>query len=210
MRAFARGFLAFALSCGIPAPVGIGAQAVTFTRYDSALIRSGDVVFRRGRSVISDVVVAAESEFRYSHAGVAHVDESGVWVIHAEPDDALGLRGSVKRVPLHEYLSAQSASGAALYREPSGTHGAKASAAAVAFFEEGRTFDAGFALSTDDALYCTELVWKAYLAAGVDVTRGGRASLTFPVGQPPYILPGTLAASGGLVAVPGFAREDAE
>jgi uncharacterized protein YycO len=61
------------------------------------------------------------------------------------------------------------------------------------------TFDIEFNLDTEDSMYCTELVWKAYLGEnknGIDLIANDFDFLTVPfIDQEQFILPSTIANS---------------
>lgn len=118
----------------------------------------GDLVLRRGTGVWSELASAfSRHDGRFSHVGViaAETDQ----VIHAIGDPLDG-QGVVKREPLSDFLGR--ATDAGLYRlsltpeqRASFVHEVDRHARAAT------PFDADFSLDTQDALYCTELVWHA-------------------------------------------------
>ncbi len=79
------------------------------------------------------------------------------------------------------------------------------SAAKVAknYAKKATPFDAGFDLATADRVYCTELIWRAYLDAGVDLSDQGLERFDFPFsGQ--YLTPDSLSQSENLEPVYQF------
>lgn len=79
------------------------------------------------------------------------------------------------------------------------------SAAKVAknYAKKATPFDSGFDLATADRVYCTELIWRAYLDAGVDLSDQGLESFDFPFsGQ--YLTPDSLSQSANLEPVYQF------
>ena len=79
------------------------------------------------------------------------------------------------------------------------------SAAKVAktYAKKATPFDSGFDLATADRVYCTELIWRAYLDAGVDLSDQGLESFDFPFsGQ--YLTPDSLSKSVNLEPVYQF------
>lgn len=165
--------------------------------YSAADFRSGDVVFRRGRSLLSRAVLSADGEIPYSHVGIVKREGGRVLVIHVEPADQFGGEGFVLAEPLAAFLAADKASSAAIYRPLSGIAAAAAAAVekASAFAARRVPFDGGFDLATDDELYCTELVWRSYRLAGTDLVDGKLDRLQMPLGKERYILPSSLAKS---------------
>lgn len=177
---------------------------------DASAIRTGDLVFRRGRTWLSRAVVEADAGSRFSHVGLAVVDEGleggEVFVIHATPGDGSTASGVVSE-PLASYLSPSSAQDAAVLRvgRPDAARAAADRArtwARLAVPFDG-AFEAGYDDAWDGALYCTELVWKAYLHAGVDLLDGRFDTLDLPLGPDRYVLPSSLLASKHLTEIHG-------
>lgn len=69
---------------------------------------------------------------------------------------------------------------------------ARASIYAKKSFEAGILFDNSFLLLDSTKFYCTELIWRAYKFAGVNLTKDKFDTLSIPVRENPYLLPGTL------------------
>jgi hypothetical protein len=170
-------------------------------RVDGVEFLSGDLLFRRGRSLTSHAVLAADRETEYSHVGIVQVSRGRTWVIHTVPPDASGTQGGALMEPLDGYLSPDRASAAALYR-PSGPLSGRAAAAARAAQELAQAhvaFDSDFNLADDRELYCTELVWRAYLTAGVELVRSETVRK--------YLLPSHLQRSSELRLIQEFREE---
>lgn len=135
--------------------------------------RPGDVLFKSGGGMWG--VLAANFSTRdrtYGHVGVvAEGAGRGLVVIHAG-GDPVSRQGRVMASPFDEFLGASSR--AALYRprldQP---HVAAFIAAADAAAERRTPFDTAFSLDSEEAVYCTELVWRALSAAsGADAVPG--------------------------------------
>ena len=160
------------LATAAPPPVALNAQALA----------DGDLVFRAGRSFDSRLIRIADRESPYSHVGLIDLQDGVPYVLHVEPS-ADPAEGRVRREPLRDYLDATKSDGYAVYRVSHGRSGVAdaALAAARGYLAAGITFDCRFDLETSSAMYCTELVWRAYLAAGVDLT-AGRLDGPYPLG----------------------------
>lgn len=199
------GILTAFVASGEAAPRRSAAASQPRRAYDTSVIESGDVVFRRGRSVVSQMVVAAQQQLPFSHVGIAVVSEQGVMVVHATPDGP--PPGLVVSDRIDEFLDADAASVAAVYRVDDSAKARGASEAASRYANVPVPFDAAFDLRTADQLYCTELVWRAYLAVGVDLSGGVREDLAIPLGHGPYLLPDTLLKGRQLRPVVAFASQ---
>lgn len=173
--------------------------------WNRAALEEGDLLFRRGRDLASRVVLAADPESRFSHVGIVARLGSRLLVVHTMPRE--GESGGMARaVPPEEFLAPEAAADAALYRlrEPRGERPRAAAAIALELARRRIPFDEAFSLATPDKLYCTELVWRAYRGAGVDLVEGRFDPLSLPLHQGPAVLPGGLTHSPHLDNVANF------
>lgn len=151
-------------------------------------VREGDLLFRAGRGWRSAIVRSASNSM-LTHVGVVDLAEEGqAYVIHAAPAEGK-QEGKVRRQSLREFVGQESASALIVYRpnlEEASLR--RAVRAAEGYAKSGISFDDDFNLASDDALYCTELIWKAFLDAGVDLQLI-RTEVTFPGMTGEYIFP---------------------
>ncbi len=156
--------------------------------------RSGDVVFIRGKSIRSAVVGFFEGGYRaYSHVGIVILENGCPFIIHADPaHNAVADR--VMREAWDVVISPKRIGAAAIFRMADSNFvdspNIKASTVALQFWRDELPFDHEFDLSTPQKLYCTELVWRAYMAAGVDLCGDLFGS------DRKYLLPSDLIKSG--------------
>lgn len=185
-------------------------------------LKNGDIVFRAGDTWLKNVAEQFASDVTYTHVGVITVEGSNLKVVHASIEgeslaETLGNR--VVEEPLADFLQKGNATHAAIYRlkesaseeqtsVATATTAATAAATtaatvAKAYAEQATPFDAGFDLATADRVYCTELIWRAYLEAGIDLSDQGLESFSFPFsGQ--YLTPDSLSDSENLQPVYHF------
>ncbi len=140
----------------------VGHTAVAAPRDLEARLRTGDVVFHTSRSRQSAAIQAA-TDSPLSHVGLVEVTSQGVFVVEAVQP--------VKRTPFAQW-KARGVGGRLLVMRPEGLTEAQRDAALKAAREYlGRPYDWRFGWD-DDALYCSELVRKAYArGAGVEYGR---------------------------------------
>lgn len=162
---------------------------------EGILFRSGDVLFLRGNGLLTQAVLAVDDASAYSHVGLVHQVGSTSLLVHASPGDSLAETTRIRVEPIERVFAESRA--AVLYRPrpPFREIGARAAAIAHRYVDEGRTFDAGFCLDTERELYCTELVWRAYREAGLDLAGGRFDDLSLPLFHEPCILPSRLQRS---------------
>ena len=161
-------------------------------------LHEGDIVFRKGRSLVSTIVLMNDPGTDYSHVGMVCLIKGAPFIVHAvpgEPDE----NGDelVKCDTPREFLSSEKASRFAICRMTSDTADCpvKAAQTALSYFKARIPFDKAFDIKTDNKLYCTELVWKAYLATGINITGNQfhQLKLGFPADS--LILPGHILNS---------------
>lgn len=133
-----------------------------------------------------------ESELRsYTHIGILRVVDDTCTVIHADPS-----RHLVVQEPCESFVSPARVSAAVIYRlvVPDGRSvAARAANFAQGYRDASVPFDDRFDLTTAATLYCTELVWRAYLAAGIDLMDPSFA-------RRKYLFPSDLVRSGRIRA----------
>ena len=139
--------------------------------------RNGDLVFRCGMGVESRAVTA-HGHSSYSHIGLLYRDTTnGQWlVIHAVPgeDEPEWL----KTEPVEVFFGRDRAcAGAWATVDCSDSVANKAALYALGKVAAHTLFDNTYRTADTAQLYCTELVWRSYLHAGMDVTGGKRHSV---------------------------------
>lgn len=125
--------------------------------------RSGDMIFRTGTETVSNIVIAADQGI-YSHVGML-VLVDGAWkVIHATPEEIPGRGNKVVLDALDFFISSERALQYRIFRVESTNEQQQK---AVEWVE--RQLGQPFTLLDPNGVYCTTLVWKAWLHAGVDL-----------------------------------------
>jgi len=152
------------------ASVSAAAPGALAARILEADPRPGDLIFRRGTSVASRLVLATDRAASYSHVGIV-VDRPGsLGVVHAVPASDDEPKGGVVQVPLAAFLAPDAAVAAALLRP------------------RGRDLRFGL-LESQEELYCTELVWVVYRHEGLDLAQDLPARPRSPMRAASYLLP---------------------
>lgn len=152
--------------------------------FPTEAMRTGDLVFRCGRGVLSRAVVAAEQlDGRYSHVGVLIRDDDGTWkVAHSVPAERefSGDFDRVKFEPLEAFLSPKLAARGCLVHIGSVTDPVRLQALcdeARQAFRDSVRFDHDYDLADSSKVYCTEFVWLLYRHYGLDLSEGRRRSV---------------------------------
>lgn len=169
----------------------------------SVKFHDGDLIFRRGKSMASQAVLLTDHNSMYSHVGMICMIGQVPYVIHAVPGESGSGPEEIKCEKLTSFLDFEKASRGGLYRlsQPDSPAIGKALQQAKQAFDKRVKFDEEYDLKSDDKLYCTELIWKSYLVAGVDLVQGQFDLLSIPLRRGKYILPGTFLNSQSLISI---------
>jgi uncharacterized protein YycO len=157
------------------------------TPTDEIEYRQGDLLFRRGRGTKTRAVLAADSAGIYSHVGIVCRTDSGLVAVHAVPGEG---REVVKAEWPEEFFAKERAVKGAVGRLQYDEEVLTAAAEyAMDAHRAEVEFDHDYDLTDTTSLYCTELVWRAFLSAGVDVSGGRRTHISVPPFVGDYIMP---------------------
>jgi len=164
--------------------------------YDLAL-KNGDIVFRKGRSMESRVVLITDRSSSYSHVGVIYMLNEIPYVIHTVPDESEICVDYVKMEKLSVFFSSENASIGSVFRlkEQYANFAKLAALTAKSYFDDKFIFDDAFDLRSENKLYCTELVWRAYQKVGIDLIQGKFDKLFLPFVKGFIVLPSSLLNS---------------
>lgn len=172
-------------------------KPITPVRYDSSRFRDGDIIFRRGVSVESEAVMAFDGNGDYSHVGIIKFVDGQPQVVHVTADEPPRSPNVTRVEPLAQYLEPARASAAAVYRARAEDRRFIPGALRTAdkYVQARIPFDRGMDLRSTDEMYCTELVWRAFHEAGLDLVDGKFETMTTPLLRGQFILPSTLRQS---------------
>ena len=124
------------------------------------LLRSGDLVFRHGRGIVSEMVLRFSlRDARYSHAGILSLEGDTAYVYHA-----LGGEGShtaLRKETLESFCRPAGACAFGIYRlDLTTAQQHRLMAATHQAYRSKIPFDTRYDLRTDSAFYCTEFVYR--------------------------------------------------
>lgn len=164
------------------------------------ILKEGDVIFRQGTSILSRSVNWIDRKAVYTHVGLV-TNQDGVFsVIHIVPGEYLeDAKGAIIRVDtIDKYLSEEGVVGISIHRYLPGQQldvTIRAVAVAESFVRNQVVFDNGFSLETPQEMYCTELIWRAFKAAGVDLVNGVFDRIGAPFGPEEVLYTSSLIRS---------------
>ena len=129
------------------------------------LLKDGDIVFQEGFHTQGKAIKAATGS-RWTHVGIVFHKDAEPFVIEAvQPVKVTKLKDFIKRNPASFY--------AMRLKDSERSLTAEATAKALTYCRKqlGKDYDARFQWS-DDRIYCSELVWKAYKEAlGIELCK---------------------------------------
>jgi len=161
-------------------------------------LSEGDIVFRKGHSLVSSLVLLNDRSTDFSHVGIVCKLDGELYIIHAVPGepDADG-KEVVKCERPEAFFDPGKARNIAIttLTFASETLRHKAAITALDYFKRKVPFDGAMDFKTDDKLYCTELVWKAWLKAGINITQNQFQLLKYSLVNDSIILPGHILHS---------------
>ena len=94
----------------------INASVIHSLTINENLLQDGDIIFRRGISLVSNLVLEHDTDSPYSHVGIITLDNGKVFVIHAVPDESETEIDYCKKDPLQLFLRTDRASAYAVIR----------------------------------------------------------------------------------------------
>jgi hypothetical protein len=167
-----------------------------------AALRSGDLVFRQGEGLVSEIVLNNRQGSVYSHVGMIIIQHQQLLVLHAAPAEEEHDFDGVKLEPLSLFTQSDRARHV-IFMRPFKQVEAGRIAAKNAMKHLGKPFDGAFDLKSDDRIYCTELIAKAYKPLSINLyTKLRTAKLPFVKGQ--FLMPQDMYEQGKLEKIAAF------
>ena len=126
--------------------------------FSDSLLKSGDIIFREGRGIISNVFRRLSlKDPRYSHAGIIHIEKGDIYVYHMLGGEE-GKNNIMRKERIESFCNANQSNAFGIYRTDQIAK--NIDSLTTDYFEKQVVFDDKFNLETDDEMYCTELVYK--------------------------------------------------
>lgn len=172
---FFTAFIAILIGCGDePPPVDpalaqqqrIKAVNDTILLNARALIRAGDLILRTGTDFSSEQVKGfSKQDQTYSHGGIAVVEHDSIFVYHVEPDYYY-ITDKVRKEPLDSFCNPAKNLGIGIARyQLSDSENISFLNYLEDQYKNRIPFDMYFLLSSDDSLYCSEMIRKGLAKA---------------------------------------------
>ncbi|MCR4664948.1 MAG: hypothetical protein K5660_06240 [Paludibacteraceae bacterium] len=175
---------------------------------ENADYRSGDLVLRCGYGAESRAV-SYGGQSVYSHVGMLVFDDRlNHWmVVHAVPGETRADEPEYIKYEAIEnfFASDRACKGAWMRVLCADSSAAHAAAYCLNKYNDSVLFDNSYLLGDTTELYCCELVWRAYLGQGIDITSGNRHAIpTLFCAEAEGIFPSDIEKSDKTVFVKPF------
>ncbi len=123
--------------------------------------------------------------------------DSNLFVIHTVPKENDADPGYIKFEPVEEFLSGGKAARVGIYRLIQNSQDKINIASSYAYkcYIKKYCFDNNYDLMSDKQLYCTELIWKAYKLAGIDLVCNRLKNINIIVTSRNMIMPSSIIES---------------
>jgi hypothetical protein len=155
-------------------------------------IEHGDLVFRKGPSLESFTVYLIDKEKEFSHVGIVYILDDEIQIIHAVPTKN-HEKEWIKMERLSTFLCPKNASTYAIIRPIiEAEQKQKVAQEAYQFYQDKVYFDNDYDMRSNDKLYCTELIIKAFNNSDIDIGNNPLTQINFMLNKHSILLPGTL------------------
>ena len=171
------------------------------------LLKNGDLALRCGTSIESHIVVGVNGENGpYSHIGIV-VEKDGQWfVAHAVPgENRRGEPEYLKLDSIQVYYGRDRAKLGCIMRVTDDSTACR-QATDYALWAVGakKVFDNSYDWEDTTQLYCTEMVQRAYLHAGIDLAEDRHTDVVAALMPGTYVFPCDIVANRSLRLVGDF------
>ncbi len=154
--------------------------------------QTGDIAFRRGVGAASRAVLLSNHRGSFSHVGVIVQQDSQWMVVHEVPYEGKTPEDDkIYCEQVSDFFNTQKAASGAVYRMQ-GMDSAKRSIVynfLMRQLERELPFDHDYNLADSTSQYCSELVWRSYLDADIDLSQGRRTRVYMPPFAGEHIMP---------------------
>ncbi len=167
-------------------------------------IMPGDIAFRRGEGLVSDIVLFNDADGKYSHIGVVVAHNDSLKIVHAvpgensSPDDFDRVRIDL----IDDFFSPERASKGEIMRiEMADSQRQAVSTMALEKAKAKVPFDHNYNLSDTSKLYCTELLQLLFANAGINLAEERVTDINCPGFSGRYLMPSDIHKNKKLKAI---------
>ena len=141
-------------------------------------LKTGDLIVRHGKGFVSDAFrYFSRKDKRYSHAGIISIQNGRAYVYHAIGGEE-NTSNNLRKETLNEFCNPEKINSYAVYTyHLCDSQRKQLDSIMRNYYTQGLQFDTHFDLKTENAMYCSELVYKALLSVTHDMNYISLSSL---------------------------------
>lgn len=192
-RCLMLGIILFAMmSCGssVQPTIDIPTQA----------LKQGDIAFRKGEGIVSEIVLHSDADGLYSHIGIIVIHNDSIKVVHSVPGE--GDFDGVKIEPIEVFYAPNRAVKGEIMRMPlTDSQRSLISERALEKASQRVIFDHDYDIEDTTKLYCTELVELLFAQCDVDLSQNRMTEVNVPGFSGKYIMPSDIYKNTNLTTI---------
>ena len=167
-------------------------------------LQAGDIAFRRGESIASEVVLYNDIVGRYSHVGLVVETDSGLMVAHSVPGET-STQETIDVIQIehinHFFEPKVSVRGEIMRMNLDSVQRHLLNILALKKVDDKVPFDHNYDLSDTTKLYCTELLQLLFKNIGIDLAQGRITPINVPGLSNNYIMPSDIYNNNNLKTI---------
>lgn len=167
-------------------------------------LQAGDIAFRRGESIASEVVLYNDIDGRYSHVGLVVETDSGLMVAHSVPGET-STQETIDVIQIehinHFFEPKVSVRGEIMRMNLDSVQRHLLNILALKKVDDKVPFDHNYDLSDTTKLYCTELLQLLFKNIGIDLAQGRITPINVPGLSNNYIMPSDIYNNNNLKTI---------
>lgn len=167
-------------------------------------LQAGDIAFRRGESIASEVVLYNDIDGRYSHVGLVVETDSGLMVAHSVPGET-STQETIDVIQIehinHFFEPKVSVRGEIMRMNLDSVQRHLLNILALKKVDDKVPFDHNYDLSDTTKLYCTELLQLLFKNIGIDLAQGRTTPINVPGLSNNYIMPSDIYNNNNLKTI---------
>lgn len=167
-------------------------------------LQAGDIAFRRGESIASEVVLYNDIDGRYSHVGLVVETDSGLMVAHSVPGET-STQETIDVIQIehinHFFEPKVSVRGEIMRMNLDSAQRHLLNILALKKVDDKVPFDHNYDLSDTTKLYCTELLQLLFKNIGIDLAQGRITPINVPGLSNNYIMPSDIYNNNNLKTI---------